>query len=133
MENLAFTEMLSKIKSVCVDINTQCDQITQVMTHLDKVDISLKNTISILQANGNSLLSTTDIILKNELYHILGMYNLSASQTVLFIQAIKNLGKAHDKIKRYNSILGNIQAIYSSLTSKSDYKCKILTDKKVKI
>lgn len=133
MENLAFTEMLNKIKSVCVDIDTQCDQITQVMTHLDKVDLSLKNTISTLQANGNSLLSTTDVILKNELYHILGMYSLSASQTALFIQTIRNLGKAHDKIKRYNSILGNIQAIYSSLTSKSEYKCKILTDKKVKI
>lgn len=133
MENLAFTEMLNKIKSVCIDIDTQCDQITQVMTHLDKVDLSLKNTISTLQANGNSLLSTTDVILKNELYHILGMYSLSASQTALFIQTIRNLGKAHDKIKRYNSILGNIQAIYSSLTSKSEYKCKILTDKKVKI
>lgn len=93
----------------------------------------LKWTIKELQNNCNKareLQSKTDSILKNDCYHIIGMCNLSVSQSAKFVKKIKTLGELRSKIK----VLASVQDINIPNVPKSaEYKCSLLNDKKLVI
>lgn len=91
----------------------------------------MKWTIKEYQNNYNiarKLQSKTDAILKQDCYHIIGMGNLTVSQTALFVKKIKTLGSLRSKIK----VLASVQDIVVPNVPKSaEYKCSLLNDKKL--
>lgn len=114
---------LDKVITDCQDIDTKFSSSEAVS----------KWTIKELQSNckkARELQSRTDAILKNECYHIIGMGNLSVSQSAKFVQKIRTLGKLRSKIK----VLASVQDINIPDVPKSaEYKCSLLNDKKLVI
>lgn len=91
----------------------------------------LKWTIKEYQNNcikARELQSKTDIILKTDCYHIIGMGNLTISQSTMFIKRIKILGELRSKIK----VLASVQDIMvPNVPKTAEYKCSLLNDKKL--
>lgn len=91
----------------------------------------LKWTIKEYQNNCNKareLQSKTDVILKTDCYHIIGMGNLTISQSAMFIKRIKILGELRSKIK----VLASVQDVMIPNVPKiAEYKCSLLNDKKL--
>lgn len=114
---------LDKVIAECQDIDAKFSSSEAV----------LKWTIQELQNNCNKareLQSKTDIILKTDCYHIIGMGNLSVSQNTKFIKRIKILGELRSKIK----VLASVQdVIVPSVPKSAEYKCSLLNDKKLVI
>ena len=112
---------LDKVISECQDIDTKFSSSEAV----------LKWTIKEYQNNCNKareLQSKTDIILKTDCYHIIGMGNLSVSQSTRFIKKIKTLGELRSKIK----VLASVQDVMvPNIPKSSEYKCSLLNDKKL--
>lgn len=114
---------LDKVIADCQDIDAKFSSSEAV----------LKWTIKELQNNckkARELQSKTDIILKTDCYHIIGMGNLSVSQNTKFIKRIKILGELRSKIK----VLASVQdVIVPSVPTLAEYKCSLLNDKKLVI
>lgn len=112
---------LDKVISECQDIDAKFSSSEAV----------LKWTIKEYQNNCNKareLQSKTDIILKTDCYHIIGMGNLSVSQSTRFIKKIKTLGELRSKIK----VLASVQDVMvPNIPKSSEYKCSLLNDKKL--
>ena len=112
---------LDKVILECQDIDTK----------FSGPEAVLKWTIKEFQNNCNKareLQSKTDVILKTDCYHIIGMGNLSVSQSTKFVKRIKILGELRSKIK----VLASIQDIVVPNVPKSaEYKCSLLNDKKL--
>lgn len=112
---------LNKVISDCEDINEK----------FSGPEAVLKWTVKEYQDNylkARELQSKTDMILKTDLYHIIGMGNLSASQTTTLLKKIKLLGQMRSKIK----VLASIQdVVIPSAPSVSEYKCSLLNNKKL--
>lgn len=91
----------------------------------------LKWTIKEYRNNCNKareLQSKTDVILKTDCYHIIGMGNLTISQSAMFIKRIKILGELRSKIK----VLASVQDVMiPNVPKTAEYKCSLLNDKKL--
>jgi len=91
----------------------------------------LKWTVKEYQNNCNKareLQSKTDVILKTDCYHIIGMGNLTISQSAMFIKRIKILGELRSKIK----VLASVQDVMiPNVPSSAEYKCSLLDNKKL--
>lgn len=112
---------LNQVISDCEDINEK----------FSGPEAVLKWTVKEYQDNylkARELQSKTDMILKTDLYHIIGMGNLSVSQTTTLVKKIKLLGQMRSKIK----VLASIQDIViPPAPSVSEYKCSLLNNKKL--
>jgi hypothetical protein len=73
-----------------------------------------------LTEKARDLQSKTDVFLKDELYHIIGMGNLSASQVATLNKLVKDI-TAHRSVVK---IAAGIPALPSKLTTTSKYKSK---------
>lgn len=114
---------LDQVIADCYDIDTKFSSSEAVS----------RWTVKELQNNckkARELQSRTDAILKTECYHIIGMGNLSVSQSTKFVKKIKTLGELRSKIK----VLASIQDVNIPDVPKSaEYKCSLLNDKKLVI
>ena len=112
---------LDKVISDCQDIDEKFSGSEAVLNW----------TVKEYQNNCNKareLQSKTDIILKTDCYHIIGMGNLSVSQSTRFIKKIKTLGELRSKIK----VLASVQDVMvPNIPKSSEYKCSLLNDKKL--
>lgn len=112
---------LDKVILECQDIDTK----------FSSPEAVLKWTIKEFQNNcskARELQSKTDVILKTDCYHIIGMGNLSVSQSTKFVKRIKILGELRSKIK----VLASVQDIVVPNVPKlAEYKCSLLNDKKL--
>ena len=114
---------LDKVIEECKNINDK----------FSSSEAILKWTIKEYQNNYNKareLQSKTDVILKTDCYHIIGMGNLSVSQSTKFIKKIKTLGELRSKIK----VLASVQDVMvPNVPKTAEYKCSLLNDKKLVI
>ena len=112
---------LDKVILECQDINVK----------FSSSEAILKWTVKEYQNNCNKareLQSKTDIILKTDCYHIIGMGNLSVSQSTKFIKRIKILGELRSKIK----VLASVQDVMiPNVPKTAEYKCSLLNNKKL--
>lgn len=112
---------LDKIILECQDIDAK----------FSSSEAILKWTVKEYQNNcikARELQSKTDIILKTDCYHIIGMGNLTVSQSTRFIKKIKILGEMRSKIK----ILASAQGVMiPDVPKTAEYKCSLLNDKKL--
>lgn len=110
------------------NIIKECEEIDEKFGSSDDV---LNWTIKEYQDNclkARDLQSRTDVILKTDCYHIIGMGNLTISQSSKFVKKIKTLGELRTKIK----ILASVEDFKVPSTPKSStYKCSLLNDKKL--
>lgn len=75
-----------------------------------------------LITEAQDLQSKSDLILTNELYHLIGMGNLTAVQTSELCKIIKKIGNSRSYIKPIASYL--LEKL-PTVPDKSDYKCKV--------
>lgn len=79
-------------------------------------------------AKAKELQSKTDQILHSDVYHIIGMGNLSVAQHAIFISKIKQLGDSRSKIKVLACQGGTT---LPGVPEVSEYKCSLLNNKKL--
>ena len=72
------------------------------------------------------LQSQQDKLLKNELYHIIGMGDLDAAQMSMFLKVIKNISKTRGMIKLISSYT---VPTAGEKNKESTYECKLLNIK----
>jgi len=88
------------------------------------VDEYIKKT-----AQGRDAMRQMDQIMSSEVYHIIGMGNLSMAQTAKFIQGIKKLGTYRSKIKTLNNftVIG-----IPKMAAEAEYKSSLTKDTLIK-
>jgi hypothetical protein len=74
-----------------------------------------------LNVKAKDLLSKTDLFLTAELYHIIGMGNLSASQTATLNKLVKDITMHRSVVKA----VAGLPTLPAKISSVSDYKSKI--------
>jgi hypothetical protein len=75
----------------------------------------------VLAEEARDLQSKTDIFLTAELYHIIGMGNLSASQTATLNKLVKDITMHRSVVKA----IAGLPTLPAKISSVSDYKSKI--------
>lgn len=124
-----FNTIIKNIDELCNQVDVNRDNLLNNI-FLSNINIGkIKNYID----NTTNLQSRIDQILHNELYHIIGMGNLSSNQLATFCKYIKRLGVAKDVNIRNITCFENIRKIFFSLTSSSQYKLKESIDMTLKI
>lgn len=115
-----FNTIIKNIDELCnqVDINRD-----NLLNNIFLSNINIDEIKKYIEDTSN-LQSKIDQILHNELYHIIGMGNLSSNQLATFCKYVKRLGVAKDVNMRNLSCFENIKKIFISLTSSSQYKLK---------
>lgn len=111
------------------------EKFTLIQEHLDKIikDISdieksyrKIDSLNITQYNacvnkGRSLVSKQDKILTTELYHILGMGNLTVGQQARFLKKIKSISSKRSIVKLIASLA--LVTVPKNLKEESSYDC----------
>lgn len=96
MEATVFSTMMANIGS----ITSKCQKIKEVALGGSQVLKTMKvEDYNKIISSAQQLQSQMDKIMQNEVYHILGMGNLSVSQTSAFVSAIKKLSKYRTSVK----------------------------------
>lgn len=98
------------------------DNIAFIKSKEDLEDLPLKNVREVVN-NAKIIQSKMDSIMKNELYHIIGMANLTPMQELMFIDSIKHLLKYRSYVK---VIAGIAIPALPDIPDKSNYECKVL-------
>lgn len=73
-----------------------------------------------LTEKARDLQSKTDTFLKDELYHIIGMGNLSASQTAILNKLVKEITTHRSVVK----LVASVPTLPTKITATSKYKSK---------
>lgn len=120
MHKQEFEKIIDNIDDICVDVKRIRVNIKAIKVGDLACDdfVNLDDYIS----KTSEYQSKIDKILKSEFYHIIGMGDLSASQTISLCKKVKELGKVEDINKRNSTCLSALKAINTSLTGKSSYK-----------
>lgn len=98
------------------------DNMAFIKSKEDLEDLPLKNVRQVVN-NAKIIQSKMDSIMKNELYHVIGMANLTTMQELMFIDSIKHLLKYRSYVKSVATI--SIPTL-PDIPDKSNYECKIL-------
>ncbi len=84
--------------------------------------IPLKEVIQ-LTDKARNIVSRQDKVLKNEVYHILGMGDLTPSQEMVFVKTIQTIGRTRSFVKAIASY--KIPPI-PGIPAESSYECSVL-------
>lgn len=134
MNQQDFKLILSNINNICNDVKQMRRDIETInVFNLGEYVIKDNNSklyfdTSEQLAKASEYQSKIDKILKSEFYHLVGMGNLSSSQTISLCKRIKELGETEDINKRNVTILNNLKSIQSTMLNKSSYKLKELSN-----
>lgn len=96
MEKQLFTSMMEKLASLIADSKV-CAQVLENADSVGSMPIEDYNKIC---KRARQIQADEDRIFKAELYHIIGMGGLSATQTLQFTKAIRELGEYRSAVKR---------------------------------
>ena len=119
MKNNDFLEIINKINK----LEKSTKKKIQLLLKIDIYKERNTNKFDEIRNELSSLQSEIDRILKVDFYHLIGMTNLSGSQILKIVKAIKSLGKAEDTLKRGISIINGAKMIITSIINESTYKC----------
>lgn len=126
MDVSKFNIIIKNINKLYNQVDINRDNLLNLLNIINNISLSSINIDEIKKyiEDSKNLQSKIDQILHNELYHIIGMGNLSSNQLATFCKHIKRLGAAEDTNKRNLTCFENIKIIFNTLTSSSQYKLK---------
>lgn len=124
MKQTQFDAMMKQL----INLRTECDNVVSKAGRkedFEKLTIHEANhTINIARV----LESKQTIFFNAELYHIIGMGNLSAKQQSMFLKEVKKLSSSRGRLKM---VAGITIPSMGEVADKSKYECKILGAKLV--
>lgn len=119
MENNNYNNMM---KRLCGLVRKCEDTVACVKCKEDLEQLPLQSVIKMTET-ARSLLGEMDIIANTELYHILGMGDLTPMQELAFIDVIKQFLKYRPYVK---SIASFVIPKVPTIPDTTGYKCKVL-------
>lgn len=119
MKQTQFNNMMKEL----INLRTECDNVVSKAGRredFEKLTIHEANhTINIARV----LESKQTIFFNAELYHIIGMGNLSAKQQSMFLKEVKKLSSSRGRLKM---VAGITIPSMGEVADKSKYECKTL-------
>lgn len=116
MKKDQFNKLLKSIN----DLIVECQK--TVFTSEDEINNTPYKIVRNRVQHSDILKSKMDKVVQSELYHVVGMSNLTASQMSTFISKIRSLLYYRPFIQ----YTANIPTGYTSLSKKKEYKCTVL-------
>lgn len=131
MDTKNFETILNNLNQLILETNKYWD-----MFGINLVDEGINldyNQLNNIKSQLQSDQSKFDQICHNELYHLIGMGDLTQQQLLKFMSKVKLLCKSKDRNKRLLTIVDSLRSIKNSLDSDSEYKLSVLYNCKIKI
>lgn len=117
MEKTMFNQIITNYTKIA----TECEEFVKIGGDFDLENLTIKEFKELI-AKARSLQSKSDGILHNELYHIIGMGNLTAAQTQKLCAVIKKIASARSYFKPVATYVLNK---LPEVPDKSSYKCDV--------
>jgi len=121
---------VKEFDTLMTNLNKVVKECNDIIKDFKSKESVLKWTVSEYQQKcerARKMQSETDHILHSDLYHIIGMGNLSVSQNAKFLKQVKVLGEARTKIK----LLACQDIDIPEIPKTSEYKCTLLNKKMI--
>lgn len=110
----------NKITHFYGQIAERCENFTKLVSG-DLDDLTIRELKTLLE-EGKKLQAASDTILSSELYHLIGMGNLTAPQTSELCKLVKRISQTRSYVK---PIASYQLTKLPKVPEKSDYNCKI--------
>lgn len=110
----------NKITHFYGQIAERCENFTKLVSG-DLDDLTIRELKTLLE-EGKKLQAASDTILSSELYHLIGMGNLTAPQTSELCKLVKRISQTRSYVK---PIASYQFTKLPEVPEKSDYKCKV--------
>jgi hypothetical protein len=117
MEKTMFNQIITNYTKIAAE----CEEFVKIGGDFDLESLTIKEFKELI-AKARSLQSKSDSILHNELYHLIGMGNLTATQTQKLCTVIKKIASARSYFKPISTYVLNK---LPEVPDKSSYKCDI--------
>lgn len=117
MEKNMFNQIITNYTKVA----NECEEFIKLGGNFDLESLTIKEFKELI-AKARSLQGKSDGILHNELYHIIGMGNLTATQTQKLCAVIKKIASARSYFK---PIAAYVLNKLPEVPDKSSYKCDV--------
>lgn len=119
-------EQFDNMMAQTIDLYNKCETIVvQCGKKSDFENLTIKQAKHCVDL-ARVLQSQQDKLLKNELYHVIGMGDLDAVQMSMFLKVIKNILKTRGMLKL---ISGYTVPTVGEMKKESVYDCKVLNTK----
>ena len=113
--------MFNQIITTYTKIADECEEFVKIGGDFDLESLTIKEFKELI-AKARILQGKSDSILHNELYHLIGMGNLTATQTQKLCAVIKKIASARSYFKPVATYVLNK---LPEVPDKSSYKCDI--------
>ena len=117
MEKTMFNQIITNYTKIA----NECEEFIKIGGDFDLESLTIKEFKELI-AKARTLQSKSDSILHNELYHIIGMGNLTATQTQKLCAVIKKIASARSYFKPIATYVLNK---LPEVPDKSSYKCDV--------
>ena len=122
MDNKTYSDIVEKLQAVidsCKSLVTELEAVNGDVTKWTLQKYSeMRKTAMVLQAKQDKILST-------ELYHIIGMTEMTVTQSAHFVKLTKELANCRVAVKKCAG-LPELKIYPIDLTSENQYECKEL-------